>query len=127
MTAPIVAAPRQGRSVTHLTDALYAYATHAVLWSGGGRMRSLASSIDPELLIRMLLLGYCYGIRSERRLCEEVEDRLTFRWFCRLDLFAGALTGVLQHNRPNEDAKTHLRIRPLSGMKRTCSVHARIF
>ena len=32
----------------------------------------------------MLLLGYCYGIRS--RLCEEVEDRLTFRWFCRLDL-----------------------------------------
>ena len=43
-------------------------------------------SIDPELLIRMLIIGYCYGIRSERRLCEEVEDRLTFRWFCRLDL-----------------------------------------
>jgi transposase len=43
-------------------------------------------SIDPELLIRMLLVGYCYGIRSERGLCEEVEDRLTFRWFCRLDL-----------------------------------------
>jgi transposase len=43
-------------------------------------------SVDPELLIRMLLVGYCYGIRSERRLCEEVEDRLTFRWFCRLDL-----------------------------------------
>jgi transposase len=43
-------------------------------------------SIDPELLIRMLLIGYCYGIRSERRLCEELEDRLTFRWFCRLDL-----------------------------------------
>ena len=43
-------------------------------------------SIDPELLIRMLLVGYCYGIRSERRLCEEVADRLTFRWFCRLDL-----------------------------------------
>jgi transposase len=43
-------------------------------------------SIDPELLIRMLIVGYCYGIRSERRLCEEVADRLTFRWFCRLDL-----------------------------------------
>jgi transposase len=43
-------------------------------------------SIDPELLIRMLIIGYCYGIRSERRLCEEVEDRLTFRWFCRLDI-----------------------------------------
>ncbi len=34
----------------------------------------------------MLIVGYCYGIRSERRLCEEVADRLTFRWFCRLDL-----------------------------------------
>ena len=34
----------------------------------------------------MLIVGYCYGIRSERRLCEEVEDRLTFRWFYRLDL-----------------------------------------
>ena len=43
-------------------------------------------SIDPELMIRMLILGYCYAIRSERRLCEEVEDRLAFRWFCRLDL-----------------------------------------
>ena len=43
-------------------------------------------SIDPELLVRMLIVGYCYGIRSERRLCEEVADRLTFRWFCRLDL-----------------------------------------
>ena len=29
-------------------------------------------SIDPELMIRMLIVGYCYGIRSERRLCEEV-------------------------------------------------------
>lgn len=43
-------------------------------------------SIDPELLIRMLIVGYCYGIRSERRLCEEISDRLTFRWFCRLDI-----------------------------------------
>ena len=41
-------------------------------------------SIDPELMIRMLIIGYCYGIRSERRLCEEVE--LAYRWFCRLDL-----------------------------------------
>ena len=29
-------------------------------------------SIDPELMIRMLVIGYCFGIRSERRLCEEV-------------------------------------------------------
>ena len=43
-------------------------------------------SIDPELLIRILLVGYCLGIRSERRLCEEVHLNLAYRWFCRLDL-----------------------------------------
>jgi transposase len=43
-------------------------------------------SIDPELLIRMLLVGYCSGIRSERRLCEEVHLNLAYRWFCRLGL-----------------------------------------
>jgi transposase len=43
-------------------------------------------SIDPELLIRMLIVGYCYGIRSERKLCEEVRLHLAYRWFCRLDL-----------------------------------------
>jgi transposase len=43
-------------------------------------------SIDPELMIRMLLVGYCYGIRSERRLCDEVHLNLAYRWFCRLGL-----------------------------------------
>ena len=43
-------------------------------------------SVDPELLIRMLIIGYCYGIRSERRLCEEVHLNLGYRWFCRLGL-----------------------------------------
>src|SRR3974390_2323378 len=43
-------------------------------------------SVDPELLIRMLLIGYCFGIRSERRLCEEVHLNLAYRWFCRLGL-----------------------------------------
>ena len=43
-------------------------------------------SIDPELLIRMLLVGYCCGIRSERRLCEEVHLNLAYRGFCRLGL-----------------------------------------
>ena len=43
-------------------------------------------SIDPELMIRMLLVGYCYSIRSERRLCQEVELNLAYRWFCRLGL-----------------------------------------
>jgi transposase len=43
-------------------------------------------SVDPELMLRMLLIGYCFGIRSERRLCEEVHLNLAYRWFCRLGL-----------------------------------------
>jgi Transposase domain (DUF772) len=43
-------------------------------------------SIDPELMIRMLIVGYGFGIRSERRLCEEVHLNLAYRWFCRLGL-----------------------------------------
>ena len=46
-------------------------------------------SVDPELMIRMLIVGYCYGIRSERRLCEEVHLNLAYRWFCRLGLEDG--------------------------------------
>src|SRR5277367_1969178 len=43
-------------------------------------------SIDPELMIRMLIVGYGLGIRSERRLCDEVHLNLAYRWFCRLGL-----------------------------------------
>ena len=43
-------------------------------------------SVDPELMIRMLIVGYCLGIRSERRLCDEVHLNLAYRWFCRLGL-----------------------------------------
>lgn len=53
----------------------------AVSYSHTGR-----PSIDPELIARMLIIGYCYGIRSERRLCEEVSMNLAYRWFCRLGL-----------------------------------------
>src|SRR5438067_157377 len=53
--------------------------TLAVFYSDIGR-----PSIDPELMVRMLIVGYCYGIRFERRLCEEVELHLPYRWFCRL-------------------------------------------
>ena len=60
----------------------------------GGLRRHLAPfystigrpSVDPELMIRMLIVGYALGIRSERRLCEEVHLNLAYRWFCRLDL-----------------------------------------
>lgn len=53
-------------------------------------------SIDPELMLRMLLVGYVYGIRSERRLCEEVHVNLAYRWFCRLGLEAA----VPDHSAP---------------------------
>jgi transposase len=43
-------------------------------------------SIDPELMIRMLLIGYCLGIRSERQLCMEVKLNLAYRWFCKLSI-----------------------------------------
>jgi hypothetical protein len=59
----------------------------------GGLRKSLAPhysstgrpSIDPELMLRILLVGYLFGVRSERRLCEEVHLNLAYRWFCRLD------------------------------------------
>ena len=50
-------------------------------YSGMGR-----PSVDPELMIRIFIVGYCMGIRSERRLCEEVHLNLAYRWFCRLGL-----------------------------------------
>ena len=59
--------------VHNLTAACYAV--------GMGR-----SSIDPEVFFRMLLVAYLYGIKSDRRLCEEVRYNLAYRWFCRLSL-----------------------------------------
>src|ERR1700722_2099144 len=53
----------------------------APYYAAGGR-----PSIDPELMFRMLLVGYAFTIRSERRLCEEVHLNLAYRWFCRLGL-----------------------------------------
>jgi transposase len=38
-------------------------------------------SVDPELVMRMLIVGYCYGVRSERKLTQEVELHLAYRWF----------------------------------------------
>ncbi len=43
-------------------------------------------SVDPEPMIRMPPIGYCFGLRSERRLCDEVPLNLAYRWFCRLGL-----------------------------------------
>ena len=69
------------RSIDRFVDLEGVRAHVAPFYSDIGR-----PSIDPELLIRMLLVGYCFGIRSERRLCEEVHLNLAYRWFCRLGL-----------------------------------------
>jgi len=69
------------RGIDRFLDLSHVRPLLAPFYSSGGR-----PSTDPELMIRMLLLGYCMGIRSERRLCEEVHVNLAYRWFCRLDL-----------------------------------------
>src|SRR5215475_9971332 len=69
------------RSIDRFVDLEQVRRDLAPFYSSIGR-----PSIDPELMIRILLIGYCFGIRSERRLCDEVHLNLAYRWFCRLDL-----------------------------------------
>ena len=69
------------RSIDRFVELSGIRAHLAPFYSSTGR-----PSVDPELMIRMLLIGYCMGIRSERRLCDEVHLNLAYRWFCRLDL-----------------------------------------
>src|SRR3546814_561980 len=66
------------RSIDRFMDLGYLREHMRAYYSETGR-----PSIDPELMIRMLIIGYCMGIRSERRLCEEVRLNLAYRWFCR--------------------------------------------
>src|SRR4029450_13501054 len=72
------------RAIDRFVDLSGIRAHLAPFYSAMGR-----PSIDPELMIRMLIVGYCYGIRSERRLCDEVHLNLAYRWFCRLGLEGG--------------------------------------
>jgi len=69
------------RKIDRLLDLGSLRSELAALYSHTGR-----PSIDPELMIRMLLVGYLYGVRSERRLIEEVHLNLAYRWFCQLGL-----------------------------------------
>lgn len=69
------------RKIDAVLDTSWVHGELAPYYSHTGR-----PSIDPEVMIRMLILGYVFAIRSERRLCEEVQVNLAYRWFCRLDL-----------------------------------------
>jgi len=69
------------RAVDALLDTAFVRSIMAPHYSLIGR-----PSIDPELMVRMLLVGYLGGIRSERKLCAGMHLNLAHRWFCRLGM-----------------------------------------
>ncbi len=69
------------KRIDGMVDFSFIYEKAESLYSSQGR-----PSIDPVLLVKMLLIGYLYGIKSERRLEEEVKLNLAYRWFCGLGL-----------------------------------------
>src|SRR6202050_1657874 len=82
--------PGEGLPKAHLLRRIHGFLPAAIA-DVQGRLEPYYSeigrpSVDPELMIRMLIVGYCYGLRSERKLTQEVELHLAYRWFCRLDL-----------------------------------------
>src|SRR5216683_7874320 len=69
------------RKIRALLDLSWVYAELAPCYSEIGR-----PSIDPVLMIEMLIIGYVFAIRSERQICREVQVNLAYRWFCDLGL-----------------------------------------
>ena len=69
------------RQIGAVLNLSWVYAELAPFYSATGR-----PSIDPVLMIRMLIIGYVFAIRSERQICREVQVNLAYRWFCNLDL-----------------------------------------
>jgi len=69
------------RKIRALLDLSWVYAELAPYYSEIGR-----PSVDPVLMIRMLMVGYVFAIRSERQICREVQVNLAYRWFCDLGL-----------------------------------------
>ena len=74
-------ASRAGRSSAALDRPLRRPVGHPRRTCAPSTARSVGLRSIPELMIRMLIVGYCFGIRSERRLCEEVHLNLAYRWF----------------------------------------------
>jgi transposase len=69
------------RKIDAAFDLSWVYAELAPHYPTHGR-----PSIDPVLMIRMLIIGYVFGLRSERLLCREVQVNFAYRWFCKLGL-----------------------------------------
>jgi transposase len=69
------------RQIDGLLDLSWVHKELAPYYSHTGR-----PSVDPVLMIRMLIVGYVFAIRSERRICTEVQVNLAYRWFCKLGI-----------------------------------------
>jgi transposase len=69
------------RGIAAMLDLSWARAELAPYYPSIGR-----PSIDPVLMIRMLIIGYVFAVRSERLLCREVQVNLAYRWFCGLSI-----------------------------------------
>lgn len=69
------------REIMRVLDLSWVHGELASHYSHTGR-----PSIDPELMLRMLILGYVFAIRSERQLVREVQVNLAYRWFCGLGI-----------------------------------------
>ncbi len=69
------------RAIAAVLDLSWVYGELAAYYSRFGR-----PSLDPALMIRMLIVGYVFAIRSERALCRDVRVNLAYRWFCGLSL-----------------------------------------
>src|SRR5215510_3982463 len=69
------------RQIDSVIDLSWVHKELAPYYSDTGR-----PSIDPVLMIRMLIVGYVFAIRSERRICAEVQVNLAYRWFCKLGI-----------------------------------------
>ena len=80
----VVPADHLVRQIDGVLDLDWVHKELAAYYSHTGR-----PSIDPVLMIRMLIVGYVFAIRSERRLCAEVQVNLAYRWFCKLGIEDG--------------------------------------
>jgi len=69
------------RKIDAVLDLSWVYAELAPHYPTLGR-----PSVDPVLMIRMLIVGYVFGLRSERLLCRELQVNLAYRWFCKLGI-----------------------------------------
>jgi Transposase domain (DUF772) len=98
------------RQIDGLLDLSWVHRELASYYSHTGR-----PSIDPVLMIRMLIVGYVFALRSERRPCAEVQVNLAYRWFCKL----GIEDRITLRNARCLTVQTHACGRPRAAARRS--------